>query len=145
MTTSSARPRGPRTPSRTPAADGRREEPHPGVQADGQSTQGTREGDVAQGVPGEDLGPEHDEIADDAGEEGNGDAGEERALQEGLIEDVEQRGGNGRRHGQLPTGSRTTSRDVATRTRRPSRRRRRISDAARYAAKAVDVRKKPIG
>src|SRR6266511_2975902 len=59
-----------------------REQPDAGVQPGGQRGEGAGERDVGQGVGGEHLGTQDEEVADHPGGERHGGAGEERVLHE---------------------------------------------------------------
>ena len=62
--------------------DGRGEEPEPLIDAQRQCCQGTGERHMAQRVAGEDLGPQHDEVADQSYGCGDRGAGEQCMQQE---------------------------------------------------------------
>jgi hypothetical protein len=72
--------------------DSHREEPEPQVESGRERRERTGERHMGQRVRGEDLGPQHEEIADQTGGERDRGAGEERVPHEGVGEDVAERG-----------------------------------------------------
>ena len=84
MTTSSAVPRPPSRPSSQADGDGGGEQPEPQVDPGGQRGQRAGVGDVRQRVAGEHLAAQHDEVADQPGQQRDRGAGEQRVLDERL-------------------------------------------------------------
>ena len=72
--------------------DGQREQPDPQVESGRQRRERAGERDVGQRVGGEDLGSQHEEVADQTGGQRDGGAGEKRVPHERMREDVAERG-----------------------------------------------------
>ena len=68
--------------------DGRREQAEAGVHPSGETGQGAGEGDVAEGVAGEHLAAQHDEVPDQSAGHGDGRARQEGVAHEGVSEHV---------------------------------------------------------
>ena len=128
-------------------ADGGHEEPEAGVDPEGQGRHGARHRDVGQGVGGEHLRPQYEEVARQARRRRHRRPRKEGVPHEGIRQHVGDAGQGV--HARLLDGPRRPSRRRIEFPRRPSRRRiefRRVAISARAnRANPNVVTKKPIG
>lgn len=122
------------------------EQPEPEVGAEGQGGHRAGEGDMAERVAGEDLGAQHQEVADQSAGRGDDGPGEE-----GVQEERVGQGGGGERDGHATTSlaagvGPVPRAAVRSAPARPANSRSAPQPkASRYPAKAMVVTKKPRG